>query len=365
MPASPLKVLLIAPSLDIVGGQAVQADRLLRALRAQPGLHVDFLPFNARLPRPVSDIPFVRTVLRLLVYIPRLAGRVPRCDVLHVFTAAYWSYNLWTLPALFFAKLYRRKIVVNYRDGQAEDHVRNWPAALPTLRRMDAIVSPSGFLVDVFARYGLQGRSIYNIIDMGNFHYRKRNRLRPRFLHNRGLEPLYNVPCTLRAFQLIQQRYPEAELTIAHDGPLRAGLEALARSLGLRNCRFVGKVPQRDMAALYDAADIYLTSPDIDCMPGSLLECYASGLPVVATRAGGIPYIAVHEETALLVPCGDHTALAEASLRLLEDPELGERITAAAYRYCQTFSAGEIGRQWAELYRELTGRAPTGTTSPS
>jgi len=357
MPASPLKVLLIAPSLDIVGGQAVQADRLLGALRAQPGLQVDFLPFNARLPRPVGDIPFVRTVLRLLVYILRLAGRVPRYDVLHVFTAAYWSYNLWTLPALFFARLYRRKIVVNYRDGQAEDHVRNWPAALPTLRRMDAIVSPSGFLVDVFARYGLQGRSIYNIIDMGNFHYRKRNPLCPRFLHNRGLEPLYNVPCTLRAFQLIQQRYPEAELTIAHDGPLRAELEALARSLGLRNCRFVGKVPQREIAALYDAADIYLTSPDIDCMPGSLLECYASGLPVVATRAGGIPYIAVHEETALLVPCGDPAALAEAALRLLEDPELAERITTAAHRYCQRFSATEIGRQWAELYRELTGRS--------
>jgi glycosyltransferase involved in cell wall biosynthesis len=357
MPEPVLNVLLIAPSLDITGGQAVQADRLLRALRGQPGLAVTFLPFNARLPRPLGQLPYIRTVLRLLVYLLRLAWRVPRYEVLHVFTAAYWSYNLWTLPALFFAKLYGRKIVVNYRDGQAEDHIRHWPAALPTLRRMDAIVAPSGYLVDVFARYGLQGRSIYNIIDMEAFRYRPRNLPRPRFLHNRGLEPLYNVPCTLRAFQIIQQRYPEAELTIAHDGPLRAELERLAARLGLRNCRFIGRVPQRDIAALYDAADIYLTSPDIDCMPGSLLECYASGLPVVATRAGGIPYIAVHEETALLVPPGDHEAMAAAALRLLEEPGLAARLAAAAHQYCRTFSADTVGRQWGALYRELASGA--------
>jgi glycosyltransferase involved in cell wall biosynthesis len=171
------------------------------------------------------------------------------------------------------------------------------------------------------------------------------------------LEPLYNVPCTLRAFQIIQQRYPEAELTIAHDGPLRAELERLAARLGLRNCRFIGRVPQRDIAALYDAADIYLTSPDIDCMPGSLLECYASGLPVVATRAGGIPYIAVHEETALLVPPGDHEAMAAAALRLLEEPGLAARLAAAAHQYCRTFSADTVGRQWGALYRELASGA--------
>lgn len=353
----PLRVLLIAPSPEILGGQSVQATRLLRTFQQQPGLHVDFLPINASLTgvlRPVAGIPFVRTILRLWIYLFRVASRAGRYDVLHVFSASYWSYTLWTLPALFFAKLYRRKIIVNYRDGQAEDHLTNWKSALPTLRMMDRIVTPSGFLVDVFARFGLQAQSISNIIDMREFRYRPRSVLAPRFLHNRILEPLYNIRCALRAFHLVQQQYPDASLTVAHDGPSRAELEAFAASLPLRNYRFIGRVPHREIASLYDQADIYITSPDFDCMPGSLLESFASGLPVVATRAGGIPYIATNEETALLVPCDDHQAMADASLRLLKDPQLVERLTANAYEHCRSFSEGPVRQQWYDLYRQLT-----------
>src|SRR6185436_16620091 len=132
-------------------------------------------------------------------------------------------------------------------------------------------------------------------------------------------------------FQIVQRQYPEARLTVAHDGPSRPELEALARRLELRNTEFIGRVPHSKIAALYDDADIYLTSPDFDCMPGSILECFASGLPVVATNAGGIPYIATDGETALLVPRDDHEAMARAAVRLLEDPGLVERLTRNAF----------------------------------
>jgi glycosyltransferase involved in cell wall biosynthesis len=176
------------------------------------------------------------------------------------------------------------------------------------------------------------------------------------FLHNRILEPLYNVPCSLRAFQIVQRHHPEASLTVAHDGPSRPELEALSRELGLRNTRFVGVVPPAEVATLYDAADIYFTSPDIDCMPGSILESFASGLPVVATSAGGIPYIASHEETALLVPKGDHEAMAQAALRLLREPDLVERLTRAAHASCARYAEGPVREQWSALYHRLRVR---------
>jgi glycosyltransferase involved in cell wall biosynthesis len=361
----PLRVLLIAPSLEITGGQSVQAARLLDAFRGLDGLQVDFLPLNASLRgilAPVARVPMLRTLVRSLIYHARLLRRVPASDVLHVFTASYWSYTLWTIPALAAAKLFGRPIAVNYRDGQAEDHLQSWRSALPTLRKVDAIVAPSGYLVEVFARYGLAAETIPNIIDPGRFRHRPRPRPRPVFLHNRMLDPLYNVPCTLGAFRLVQQRYPEASLTIAHDGPLRRELEQLVRDLGLRNCRFTGEVSQERMAQLYEEADIYLTSPNLDCMPGSLLECYAAGLPVVATAAGGIPHIARHEETALLVPVNDHRAMAQAALRLLEEPELAARLTSAAYQYCLQFAAEPVRRQWLALYRRMAGAAAPDAT---
>ena len=352
----PVRVLLVAPSLRITGGQAVQAIRLLAALAQEPSVQVDFQPIAP--PGPswlgrLRRVKGIRTLVPWVIYVSTLLRRVPKYEVIHVFSAAYNSYMLWTLPALAVSKLYRKLMVVNYRDGQADDHLRNWRTALPTIRKADAIIAPSGFLVDVFAGHGLKIQTISNILDPSQFRYRARRVLRPVFLHNRILEPLYNVPCSLRAFQIIQKKYPDATLIVAHDGPSRPELEALARQLGLRNTTFIGTVPPSEIPALYDAADIYLTSPDIDCMPGSILESFASGLPVVATSTGGIPYIATHGETALLVPKGDHEAMAEAALRLLADPDLVEGLTRRARESCDRYAADPVRRQWAALYQRL------------
>jgi phenylacetate-CoA ligase len=151
------------------------------------------------------------------------------------------------------------------------------------VRFADALVSPSEYLAGVFRSYGLAAECIPNIIDARRFRYRERGPLRPVFLHNRGFEPLYNVACTLRAFAIVQKHYPQASMTLAHDGPGRGGIEQLARELGLRNVSFAGRVSQQRMVELYDEADIFWMSPNIDCMPLSVLESYAAGLPVIAT----------------------------------------------------------------------------------
>jgi L-malate glycosyltransferase len=291
--------------------------------------------------------------VNLATYSFQVASRAWRYDILHVFSAGYSSYMLWSLPALAVAKLFGKKVVLNYRDGQAEDHLRNWKTAVPTIRRFDAIVSPSGFLVGVFGQFGLKIQVISNILPADNFIYRKRSKLAPQFLHNRIMEPLYNIPCSLRAFQIVQQHYPEAALTLAHDGPSKPELEKLSKDMGLRNTTFLGRVPHEKIAALYDSVDIYFTSPDFDCMPGSILESFASGLPVVATNSGGIPFIATHEETALLVPTGDHEAMAKAALRLLEDPALVERLTTNAHASCARYAEGPVREQWMRVYRAL------------
>ena len=355
-----IRVLLIAPSLRITGGQAVQATRLLAALRKDPSIDVDFQAIGPEPPgllRALKRLKGIRTAAAWATYVCQLLWRAPRYAILHVFSASNTSYMLWTLPALGVARLYRKRIVLNYRDGQANDHLSRWRSAIPTIRQMDAVVAPSGFLVDVFGRHGLQIQTISNILDPSRFKFRRRRELRPVFLHNRILEPLYNVGCTLRAFQIVQQHYPEASLTVAHDGVSRPSLEQLARELGLRNTRFIGIVPPDQIADLYDDADIYLTSPDIDCMPGSVLESFASGLPVVATGTGGIPYIATHEQTALLVAKGDHEAMAAAALRLLREPDLVERLTRAAHESCARYAEGPVREQWSALYHRLRAQA--------
>ena len=144
-------------------------------------------------------------------------------------------------------------------------------------------------------------------------------------------------------------------MAIAHDGSCRPRLETLAGELGLRNTRFLGFVRHEEMPELYDQADIYLMSPDLDCTPGSIMECFASGLPVVATKAGGIPYMIEHERTGLLVDCGDYQALAACALRLLEDEQLARRISDNGRRECGRYQPEAVRTAWVRLYRELLG----------
>ena len=352
-----IRVLVAAPSLDILGGQSRQAVRLIEGLRREPDLDIGFLPHNPRLPgilRALQTIKYVRTVFTTLFYVALLLWRVRKYDIVHIFCASYYSYSLSAIPALFIARLFGKKSIINYRSGEAEDHLQNWRTAVQTLKWASEQVVPSGYLVDVFARHGLQARAIYNIVELERFSFRERRPLRPVFLTSRLLEPLYNVPCVLRAFAIIQERYPEASLTVAADGWMREGLEKLAGDLKLRNCKFIGFVGFEDMPALYDAADIYLSATSIDNMPSSITESMACGLNVVTTDGGGaIPYIMTHEVSGLIVDRDDHHALAREALRLLNDTELALKLARNAHESSKKFTWPYIRREWLELYGQL------------
>jgi L-malate glycosyltransferase len=360
MPAArTIRVLIVAPSTRMVGGQAQQAARLIERLRAVPGVEPHFLAIDPVLPRLfrwAPKVPGVRTLVNEAFYLGGLLRAVRRADLVHAFSASYYAYLLHPLPAMALARALGRPTILNYRSGEAEDHLANWRSAVPTIRRLaSVIVAPSGYLVDVFGRFGLATRTIPNFVELDKIPYRERTAVAPRFLANRALEPLYNVPCIVRAFARIQAEVPDASLTIAGDGPLRATLEADVAARGLRNVRFAGRLSNPEMVALYDTHDVYLNAPNIDNMPGSLLECGAAGLPIVSTNAGGIPYIVTDNRTALLVERDDDGAMAVAALRVLREPGLAAALGRAGRAEAeQRYTWPVVAGQWMDLYRELT-----------
>jgi glycosyltransferase involved in cell wall biosynthesis len=348
-------VCIIAPSLDILGGQAVVAQRLMNRLATDPSLELSFVPHNPRLPgqlRSLQRVKYVRTIVTSIVYLWLLLRRLRHVDVVHVFAASYWSFLLAPTPAVLIARAYRKRVVLNYRSGEALDHLTTWPrTSLPVMRRAHQIVVPSGYLVDVFARFGLQARPIHNFVDIEWIPHRARSRIKPVFLANRNFAAHYNVGCVLRAFSLIQREVPEARLLLAGDGEQRGLLHALAANLELHDVEFLGQVPPAHMLSLYDAADVYLNAPNIDNMPNSVIEAFAAGLPVVTTRAGGIPYVVTHDENGLLADCGDHEAIASLALRLLHDPDLVERLTRRArQQVLEQYTWNAVHRSWREAY---------------
>jgi glycosyltransferase involved in cell wall biosynthesis len=275
-------------------------------------------------------------------------------DAVHVFVAGYSSFLLTLFPVLAASALCERPFILHYHDGRAGDHLERSQLANGITRQAKRIVVPSAYLVDVFEQLGFSAIAIANIVDSTTFRFRERATVSPRFLHNRGLESHYNVECSLRAFAIVQNRYPQASLNIAHDGPLRASLESLAADLRLNHVRFLGAVTSEEMRKLYDDADIYLMSPNADNMPLSILECFAAGLPILSTSVGGVPYMVESEKTGILVPLDDYRALAAAALRLIEETGLGHTLAANARRECQKYQPAAIAKQWLEVYREVS-----------
>lgn len=357
-----LRVLIVAASLDILGGQAVQAERLVRHLQQEPSVEVSFLPINPRLPgklRKLQSIKYVRTFTTSILYCLNLLREVRKYDVIHIFSASYLSFLIAPTPAILVSKLYGKKIVLNYHSGEAEDHLRRWRrSTIPILNLTDAIVVPSEYLVRVFASFGLKTSAIFNIVELDKFVFRERRQLRPIFLSNRNLELHYGVDAVLRAFALVQQRIPEAVLTVAGDGSQRQALETLATELKLKKTSFTGRVEHEEIHRHYADSDVFLNASRIDNQPLSILEAFACGLPVVTTNAGGIPDIVTDGETGFVVAVDDHQALAQRAIKLLSDCNIAATMTVQAREECRKYTWEVVGDRWLCLYRKLAENNP-------
>jgi glycosyltransferase involved in cell wall biosynthesis len=350
--AGPVRVALVAASPRIVGGQSVQAQALADGLR-DAGHDVAFVPIDPAFPRLlqwVRRVRYARTVLNEALYLRRLRA-LKTAGVVHIFSASYCSFLLTVVPAILAARRFGVPTVLHYHSGEADDHLAHWgPLVHPWLRRVDAIVVPSDYLREVFARHGYHAQVVPNVVDTSRFSYRARETVGPRLLSTRNLEAYYRVDNTIAAFALIQTRYRDATLTVAGDGSERDALRRLADTLRLTGVRFVGRVDPADMPALHDSADIFVNSSTLDNQPVSVLEAFAAGLPVVSTPTGDIAALVRDGETGLIVPPGDPAAMARAVGTLLEHQALAHRLARNARDHVDAFTWMRVRDRWASVY---------------
>jgi glycosyltransferase involved in cell wall biosynthesis len=340
------RIVLVAPDLRTPGGQAVQARALATLLRAD-GFRLTFLSTTPAFPRGLRWVrrwPFVRTALNEALVLPSLRA-VRGADAVIVFAAAYWSFVLSALPALVASRLAGARTILAYHSGEADDHLRRWRVLVrPWLKLAHAIVVPSPYLERVFARHGFPTVRIPNVVDTGRFRFRDRRALAPR-----NLEAHYRVDDVVRAFARLRARHPAATLTIAGVGREGERLRRLAAALGSRGIRFVGAVAPSAMPGLYDDADVFVNASSVDNQPVSVLEAFASGLPVVTTAPGGIADLVEDRRTGRVVPIADPTALAAAVSSLLNEPDRARALAWRARDEVAAYSWPRVRPLWMEV----------------
>ena len=344
--------MIVAPSLDIPGGQGVQAEALRTHLMRE-GYAVTLLPINSRFPRGLRFLQryrYVRTVVNHLLFLPSLV-RLRHADVVHIFSASYWSFLLAPAPALCVARLLRKRTLLHYHSGEAQDHLSRWGMRVhPWLRLADEIVVPSEYLRAIFERHGYQARVVRNVVALECFRYREREPLRPRLVCTRKFERHYGVDVLIRAFALVHARFPDSTLLLAGYGSEGERLRRLAEAVAPGSIRFLGRVERLRVPEVYDQADIFVNAALIDNQPVSVLEAFAAGLPVVSSAVGDLPEMLEGGSAGCLVPPGDAPAIAAAVVQLLEDPQPARAMSRRAHARAMQYSWNSVRQQWMSLY---------------
>ena len=159
----------------------------------------------------------------------------------------------------------------------------------------------------------------------------------------------------IEAAALVVRQVPDARFVIAGEGELRPSLEHQIKHLGLeKHVILAGFRP--DILSLHKAFDIFVMSSVTEGLGTSLLDAMASGKPIVATTAGGIPEVVRDGETGILVPPRDHDAMAEAIVRLLKDETLRRRMGDAGLSLAHArFSAERMVQETLRVYERVAG----------
>lgn len=326
------RILFISNYKPGTGGISGQVEILQRKLRGE-GFVADI--FNTK-----------GSVCYRLVLFRKLRNIGKEYEVFHIHCCSGWGF----LPAVVGIRVGRRlgkRVVLTYHGGGAADFFSKHKKFVSKyLKKTDANIVLSGFLGSVFEHYQIPYSVIPNIIELDGTKFRNREVMRPRFISIRSLEPLYNIPCIIKAFAIVKQQLPEATLTIVGDGSERQALERMAQELGLQDVEFVGRVDNHDIYKYLDQADIMLSAPHIDNMPVSLLEGFNAGLLVISSRVGGVPYMIENGVNGMLFEDNDHQDLAEIMSGSISNPDIAKVMTMTAKESLRKY-------QWESVCAEL------------
>ena len=261
---------------------------------------------------------------------------------------------IWAEAVCQTLRLARRPYVLTLRGGNLPDFARCWPRRVRhLLHSAAAVTAPSRYLVQNMHDYCSEIRLLPNPLDVTRYSFRVRKRLQPRLIWLRAFHHTYNPELAPRVLAGLTPDFPDIALTMIGpdkgDGSLQR-MQQLSRDLGVADrIELPGRIPKAEVSGWMSRADIFLNTTKVDNTPITVLEAMASGLCVVSTNVGGIPYLLENEHDALLVSSDDASAMAKAVRRLFTEPELAERLSSNARLKAEGFDWSVLFPEWEEL----------------
>lgn len=248
-------------------------------------------------------------------------------------------------------KLLNKKIIVTYHGGGAAEYFAKHPLFIRFIfKRADKIIVLSKYLEKIFMQYGFTTHIVPNIINTNESQFVKRPTLSPKLISTRTLNPVYDIPTLIHAFEIVQKKYPDASLTIVGSGQDEIDLQKLVKDKALNNVYFTGVVNNEEIYHYLKNADFWCNPTTKDNMPVSLIEAINAGLVIISTDVGGIPYMVEHKKSAWLVKKGDFKGIADGIVYLLENQNTTQSLIYTAKSTLYQYKWAYIKEKLADIY---------------
>lgn len=296
-------------------------------------------------------------IARLLDMLKTTWFRRSEYQLASIETFSSWSF-LWAEVIAFVLRRMGKPYILTLRGGGLPDFAQLWPGRVTRLlASANTVAVPSHYLLEKMKPYRSDLLLVPNPIDLPKYPFKLRSNPYPTLIWLRAFHHIYNASLAIRVVASLLPRYPQIHLIMGGgdtgDGSFQ-NAKQLAQELGVfGSIEFVGKIPKLEVPAWLQKGEIFINTTRVDNTPVSVVEAMASGLPIVSTNVGGIPYLLDDEKDAILVPPDDPEAMAAAVQRILSEPGLSAYLSENARKKAEQFDWSIVLPQWEKLFREI------------
>lgn len=247
----------------------------------------------------------------------------------------------------------------------AQSFVSAWKYNHPSVKRILCVSDFIANMVRADVKRPERASTVHSGIDVSRFSYPKSNLIHAELGLDSRIKLVGNVSALadhkdyftfLNTIRLLIRARTDVHAVIIGTGPMEDEIRDYAKSLGINDSvSFMGF--KQDLEKWLPCLDVLLFPSKTEGLGTSVLDAMACGVPVVASNAGGIPELIENERNGLIANVKDTEGFFRACMRLLDEAELRNRITANAYQTIHEFSYREMARKTMETYDQLFNKA--------
>ena len=267
---------------------------------------------------------------------------------------------LWAEAVSLVLRILKKPFLLTLHGGNLPAFARRWPRRVRNLLNAAVLVgTPSLNIQQNLKSHREDIVYLPNGINLNRYTYRLRSQPAFRMVWLRAFHKIYNPVMTARTLALLVKEYPDIQLETTGpdkgDGSLQE-VRNLAEQFGIgNNLHITLGIPKEEVPRHLCGYDIFLNTTNYESFGVAVMEAAATGMCIVTTNVGELPYLWQDGHDALLVPPDDHEAMAAAVRRILTEPGLAERLSYNARKKAEQFDWSVILPQWDALLTEVSG----------